>query len=134
MSEQQGTPEEHGVSVDHEDLVMRLWQQIWIDNDLDRITDLVADPYVRHTRDGTISSTPAGYARHVEKAIGNIRSTGLEVDDISSEGDKVYAHVRVRGINLTTGDGIVITWLAHYRIHDGRVAESWSLHQTGLDW
>ena len=118
----------------NEDLVTALWHQIWIDNDFERLSELVDDPYVRHTRDGTITATPDEYARHIESTVQSIKSTAIDIDDLTSVGDRVYARLRLRGVNLTTGDELVITWLAHYRIHAGRIAESWSMHQTGLDW
>ena len=133
MSDEQNRAAE-GSSAANQDLVTRLWQEIWIDNDFTRLRELVSDPYVRHTRDGTVSSTPAEYARHIESAVQSIKSTAVDIDDLTSVGDRVYARLRLRGVNLTTGDELHLTWLAHYRIVDGRVAESWSMHQTGLDW
>ena len=112
----------------------RLWQEIWIDNDFTRLQELVADPYVRHTRDGTVASTPAEYARHIESAVRTIRGTEVEIHDTATAGDIVFARLNLHGVNLSTGNAVKLTWLAHYRIVDGRVAESWTMHQTGLDW
>ncbi len=50
------------------DVVRALWQRIWIEGALDELGDLVADPYVRHTREGTTAQSPAEYGRSVGAA------------------------------------------------------------------
>ena len=122
------------MTTDHHDLVARLWNQIWIDGDLDLLDEIVADPYVRHTREGTETTTPAAYARHIESAVRVLRGTEVEINDIVSSGDLVFARLTLHGVNMETGAQVKLTWLTEYRIAGGRIAEAWTMHQSGLDW
>ena len=122
------------MSADTEALVKALWNHIWIDGELDRLGDVVSDPFVRHTRDGTQTTTPEGYARHLESVRATIRATDVRFEHLMSIDDHVYARIVVTGVNLAAGDAVHLTWLAHYRVADGRIAEAWTMHQTDLDW
>ncbi len=122
------------MSADSESLVKSLWNHIWIDGDLDRLGEVVADPFVRHTREGTQTTTPQEYARHLISVRDTIRATEVRFEHLSSIDDHVYARLVVDGVNLAIGDAVHLTWLAQYRIADGRIAEAWTMHQTDLDW
>lgn len=117
-----------------EALVEQLWQRIWIDGDVEDLSDLVADPFIRHTRDGTQSLTPASYGRHITSVVRSLRGTELRFSHLASSDDHVYARLTVDGFDLATEQPLHVTWLAQYRIADGRIAEAWTLHQTDLDW
>lgn len=116
------------------ELVTRLWNEIWIDGQLELLDEIVADPYVRHTREGTFTATPAEYGRHIESAVRTIKGTEVEIQATATEGDTVFARLRLHGVNLDTGHTVKLTWLTQYRIENGRIAESWTMHQPGLDW
>ncbi len=117
-----------------EQLIIQLWDALWIHRDREAVSDLFAEPYVRHSRDGTVRSSPDDYAMRMLTAMKHIRGAELRVDDIAAVGDMVYARMCLEGVNLDTGTPVSITWLGHYRIHQGKIAESWMLHQTDLDW
>jgi hypothetical protein len=122
------------------EIVETLWQRLWIDGNLESLDELIGDPYVRHTRDGTVTMTPAEYGEVIGAAVEVIRGTRVEVDEIAAApaadgtGDMVSARMTLRAVNIAVGDEVTITWLAHYRIVGGRITESWVLHETGLDW
>ncbi len=122
------------MSRENEMLIETLWNHIWLDQSLDRLGEVLADPFVRHTRDGTERTTPQRYARHVSSSVKTIRPTRLHVAYIASVNDYVFARLILEGVNVAVGSKVKITWLAHYRIVAGLIAESWSMHQTGLDW
>lgn len=122
------------MTTDHEALVTRLWNQIWIDGELDLLDEVVHDPYVRHTREGTETTSPAAYARHLESAVRTIRGTEVRINAMVASGDIVFARLNLHGVNIETGNAVKLTWLAQYRIVDGRIAEAWTMHQPGLDW
>lgn len=115
-------------------LVSKLWHQIWIDGELDLLDGIVTDPYVRHSREGTTTSTPAEYARHIESAVRTIRGTEVEIHATATAGDLVFARLNLHGVNMDTGNPVKLTWLAQYRVEGDRIAESWTMHQPGLDW
>ncbi len=122
------------MSRNNEMLVETLWNHIWIDQSLDRLGEVLADPFVRHTRDGTERTTPQRYARHVSSSVKTIRPTRLDFAHLASVDDYVYARLVLEGVNVAVGSKLKITWLAQYRIVAGRIAESWSMHRTDLDW
>ena len=122
------------MSRDNETLIKTLWNHIWVDQSLDRLGEVLADPFVRHTRDGTERTTPQRYARHISSSVKTIRPTSLHFAHIASVDDYVYARLVLEGVNVAVGSKLKITWLAQYRIADGLIAESWSMHRTDLDW
>ena len=122
------------MSRENEVLIETLWNHIWIDQSLDRLGEVLADPFVRHTRDGTERTTPQRYARHVSSSVETIRPTKLDFAQIAAVDDYVFAHLTLEGVNVAIGSKVKITWLVQYRIAAGLVAESWSMHQTDLDW
>lgn len=122
------------MTTENEALVTQLWDRIWIAGEFDDLDQLLADPYVRHTRDGTLSVTPAEYARHVQAATRTIRGTQVTVVDIASTTDMVFARLHLDAVNLDTGNSLRLTWLTQFRIADGKIAEAWTMHQAGLDW
>lgn len=122
------------MSRENEALIETLWQHIWIDRSLERLGEVLADPFVRHTRDGTERATPETYACHVASSVATIRTTRLRFDHLSSVDDYVFARLSLEGVNVAVGDKLKITWLAQYRIASGLIAEAWSMHQTNLDW
>lgn len=119
---------------ENEALIKTLWQHIWLDRSLDRLGEVLADPFVRHTRDGTEETTPERYARHVALSVAAICTTKLHFDHLASIDDCVFARLSLEGVNADVGRKIKITWIAQYRIASGLVAEAWSMHQTDLDW
>ncbi len=120
---------------DHpEQLVIQLWNAVWIDRDREAMRDLLAEPYIRHGREGTTTSGPDDYATRMLTSLKHLKGADLRVDDIASVGDMVYARMHMGGVNLETGNAVSISWLGHYRVHKGKIAESWMLHQTDLDW
>ena len=64
----------------------------------------------------------------------------VTVDDIIAEGDKVVARATGEGTHLgeymgipPTGRRIKVSWIAIYRIADGRLAEHWQhIYELGL--
>jgi len=122
------------MSPENEALIETLWNHIWIEQSLDRLGEVLADPFVRHTREGTELTTPRDYALHISSSAATIRPTRLHFDQISSVDDYVFARLGIEGVNVAIGGTLKITWLAQYRIADGLIAESWSMHQTGLNW
>ena len=122
------------MTTENEALVGRLWEKIWITGDFDDIDSLVADPYIRHTRDGTTTSSTAAYETHIEAATRTFRGTKVTVADIASADDIVFARLHLDAVNLDTDNAVRLTWLTQYRIANGKIAESWTMHQSGLDW
>ncbi|MBT5137886.1 MAG: nuclear transport factor 2 family protein [Acidimicrobiaceae bacterium] len=114
--------------------VVRLWRTIWLGDPADGLDDILSDPYIRHTRDGTASVTIREYVEHMRQATRNVRGTDLRVDQSVEMADRTFIRVTLMGVNITSGDPVMITVVGEYRLNEGRIAESWSMHQSGLDW
>jgi hypothetical protein len=117
-----------------ENVLTRTWRKLWIDADATGIDALVADPYVRHTCDGTVSMTASEYGGHIARITSHIRGTEVDVDHLAEVGDMIYARFTLKGMNLTTGTPVSVAWLGQYRTVDGKLAESWTLRETDAAW
>ena len=114
--------------------VIQLWRTIWLDGHTHGLDDVLADPYIRHTRDGTASVTVREYIEHMRQTTRNVRGTDLSVEQLVEITDRTFARITLMGVNVTSGDPVMITIVGEYRLNEGRIAESWSMHQPGLDW
>ena len=115
-------------------VLVRTWRALWIDHDTSGITDLVHDPYVRHTCDGDVTMSPADYGDHIARITAHIRGTEVDVAYLHEAGDMIHARFTLKGMNLTTGTPVSVAWLGQYRTVDGKLAESWTLRQTDAAW
>ena len=122
------------MSVDVEALVRGYWQRVWLERDLDAIDEFFADPTIRHTVDGTVRHSVAELRRRIDDGLRAVRGTEISVDAVTVVGDTAWTRVTLRGTSLPSMTPMTVTWMAQYRIADGLIAESWALHQAGLDW
>lgn len=122
------------MTIDDNDPVVRLWRQLWIDGDDTAITELLTDPFVRHTTEGRKVDTPSAYGHHVCTVTRHLKGTDVVVDHLSHTGDMTHVRFTLEGINLMTGEPISIGWIAHYRTDTGRIAEAWTMRQTDFSW
>lgn len=120
--------------VEVEALVRDYWRRVWLGADLDAVAELLADPSIRHSSEGTQSFTVAEFRDRIAKALEIIRITGIRIDALSVLGDTVWARVTMQAVSLATAGPMSITWMTQYRVADGRIAETWGLHQSGVDW
>ena len=56
------------------------------------------------------------------------------IEDQVVSGDRVWTRATSRGVNLTTDDASVITWIVVHRIEGDRIAETWSATLPGVEW
>ena len=117
-----------------ESVVRAYWERVWLERDLDALEDLVTDPVVRHTAEGTQSLTRREYRRRLADAFEMVRATEVSIDSIIADGPTVWIRLTLRGVSLATAAPMSLAWLGQYRIESGRIAELWALHQPGMDW
>lgn len=117
-----------------ETVVRAYWERVWLERDLDALEDLVADPVVRHTAEGTQSLTRQQMRQRLAGAFETVRATEVSIDAICADGSTVWIRLTLRGVSLATAAPMSLVWLAQYRIEGGRIAELWALHQPGTDW
>ena len=117
-----------------ESVVRAYWDRVWLEQDLDALEDLVTDPVVRHTAEGTQSLTRHEYRRRLADAFEAVRATEVSIDSVTADGLTVWIRLTLRGVSLATAAPMSLAWLGQYRIEGGRIAELWALHQPGMDW
>ena len=130
---------EHGDNRSSDDggeasVVRGYWQRIWLERDLDALEDLVADPTVRHTAEGTQTLTRAELRGRLAGAFEAVRVSEVSFDALTADGATVWARLTLRGVSLATAAPMTLAWIAQYRVSGGRIAEIWALHQPGVDW
>lgn len=119
---------------DAERVVRDYWQKVWVDADLDSLADVVAEPTIRHTIDGTHELTLAALRQRISDALRTICGSEVSIDSITVDGDTVWARVTLKGTTLATMAPLTLTWMAQYRLEGDKIAEMWALHRSGLDW
>jgi hypothetical protein len=115
------------------DLVARWWT-IWRDGDVALADEICTDPYVRHTSLGTEHVSRTEYKKRLGSQLHVMRGATTTIDDQVVSGDRVWTRATSRGVNLTTDDASVITWIVVHRIEGDRIAETWSATLPGVDW
>lgn len=121
-------------SASAESVVRAYWERIWLERDLDALEDLITDPVVRHTAEGTQYLTRHEYRRQLADAFEAVRATEVSIDAITAVGSAVWIRLTMRGVSLATAAPMSLAWLSQYRVEGGRIAELWALHQPGADW
>lgn len=116
------------------DVVNRYWHNVWIERDLSVLGDLYTDPTIRHTVSGSRTVDVATLAENLTESLRAMRGESFTVDKLTVVDDIAWLRLTLRGVSLANMSPITITWLAQYRLESGRIAETWALHQVGLDW
>ena len=117
-----------------ERVVQQYWESVWIERDLSVLGDLYTDPTIRHTVNGSRTVDLATLAASLTDSLRAMRGESFNIDQLTVVADIAWLRLTLKGLSLATMTPITITWLAQYRLVDGRIAETWALHQAGLDW
>lgn len=122
------------MSGDPEQLIRTYWQRVWLDRDLSALDELMTDPVTRHTTDGSASIPLAAFRDRLSDALTAVRSKEMSIDGLTVDGETVWLRLTLHSISMATMSPMPLTYMAQYRVADGRIAEIWQLHQSGLDW
>ena len=112
---------------------MRCWQALWIDGDTHTALGCLHDPYVRHGVDGPATMSPEAYVAHVTTITSDLRHLARCRPPARGRRHAVRPLHDAR-VNVTTGGTIAIAWIGHYRLVDGKLAESWTMRQSDFAW
>lgn len=116
------------------EIVERYWQRVWLERDLDAVAESYSDPTIRHTVHGTRTVSVEQLQRDLTDSLRGFRGESFSIDQLTVDGDIAWLRLTLRGVSLAAMTPIVITWMAQYRLDHGCIAETWVLHQSGLDW
>lgn len=111
------------------------WQtRAWGECDLDVVDELIAEPFVRHSLNGSakrsrdeLKADVGEYRKAFGKAV-------IDVRDRVVDGDKVWLRTTIRGASLQTGEPRSLDRIQIYRLDNGLIAEVWTLHATDVGW
>lgn len=89
----------------------------------------------------TVTRTPSDYADHVREMIEAYGEFSLEIQELLTQGDKVYVRWRQTGTHVGDVDGYTPTHLpvieiasAVYRVENERIAEYWiQIDRLGIE-
>lgn len=115
-------------------LVARWWQGIWQTGDLSVVDEICADPYLRHTGVGSERLSKSEHVKRLNHTREVMRGAVTTIDDQVVVGDKVWTRATSRGVNLTSVEHAVITWIVIHRIEHGKIAETWASTLPGVEW
>ena len=116
------------------EIVERYWRRVWLERDLDAVAESYTDPTIRHTVHGTRTVSVEQLQRDLTDSLRGFRGESFSIDQLTVDGDIAWLRLTLRGVSLAAMTPIVITWMAQYRLDRGCIAETWVLHQSGLDW
>lgn len=122
------------MAAEPEQVVRDYWQKVWVERDLDALTDLVTDPCLRHTVEGTEALSVAALQARLQDGLAALRCQDMTIDDLIARDDMVWVRLTLRSISMATMAPMPLTFMAQYRVREGRITELWQLHQSGLDW
>ena len=105
-----------------ESVVRTYWDHIFVGRDLDALDNLVTDPSIRHTADGTRSFTPSELKEHLRDALCAFRTDKLSIEALTVDGDNVWMRANVHAVSLATMTPINFAWIAQYRVEGDRIS------------
>ena len=115
-------------------LLRRWFEDVWSKGDLNALPELCHDPLVRHTSQGSETVSLAEYRERIVQSQRVLHGASTTIDDEVVDGDKIWARATSRGVSLETAGPNVLTWMACYRISDGKLAESWIATIPNVEW
>jgi len=121
-------------------VIRRLYQEVFVDWNLDAIDELVAPDFVGHEMPPGTPRGPEGFKQFYDSLRTAFPDLTYQVDDIVSERDRVVVRWTWRCTHVgkfvgiaPTGKSATVTGIAIYRVANGRCVERWvELNLLGL--
>jgi steroid delta-isomerase-like uncharacterized protein len=102
--------------------------------DLSVVDELVADGYVEHEQVPGLAPGKAGVRQLFEMFHAAFDHSGVAVDDMIAEGDKVFVMARMTGTQRgefmgvpPAGNTINVSVCDYFRVHNGALTEHWGI-------
>ena len=121
-------------------LYRRLAEEVLNKKNLAAIDDLLASDFAEHPGGQRKQVGPEGFRENRKRRIAAFPDWNVVIDDLIAEGDKVVVRATGRGTHAgefngiaPTGKRISVTWIAIYRVVNGKLAEHWqNIDDLGL--
>ncbi|MDQ0722672.1 putative ester cyclase [Paenibacillus sp. W4I10] len=128
-----------------EQIVRTFFEEVRSGRNPDYASRLMAEQVLAHQviseDEVTVTRTPSDYADHVREMIEAYGEFSLEIQEMLTQGDKVYVRWRQTGTHIGEVDGYSPTNLpvieiasAVYRVENERIAEYWiQIDRLGIE-
>lgn len=113
---------------------VRRWWDVWCNGDLAAFDEIVADTFVRHGMQGTVTRTRQQAKEDMARYRDSMEIAEVRIHSAAVRGDEVWCRVTTHGVNRKTEEPVTMSWLQACRLEDGRIAEMWLLYASGVDW
>jgi steroid delta-isomerase-like uncharacterized protein len=121
------------MSEENKELVRRFYQRLNAE-DLAVVDEVVSDAFIEHELVPGLGPTKAGLRQLFEMFHAGFDEASIEVDDIISEGDKVFVLARMTGKHggefmgiPASGNHIDVNLCDFYRVREGSLVEHWGV-------
>ncbi|MEK4664667.1 ester cyclase [Priestia sp. FSL H7-0729] len=128
-----------------EQIVRSFFEEVRSGRNPDYASSVMAEQVLAHQviseEEVTVTRTPSDYAAHVREMIEAYGEFSLEIQELLTQGDKVYVRWRQTGTHVGDVDGYTPTNLpvieiasAVYRLANERIAEYWiQIDRLGIE-
>ncbi|WP_336765353.1 ester cyclase [Paenibacillus sp. USHLN196] len=128
-----------------EQIVRTFFEEVRSGRNPDYASSVMAEQVLAHQviseEEVTVTRTPSDYADHVREMIEAYGEFSLEIQELLTQGDKVYVRWRQSGTHVGEVDGYSPTNLpvieiasAVYRVENERIAEYWiQIDRLGIE-
>ncbi|WP_433750732.1 ester cyclase [Paenibacillus amylolyticus] len=128
-----------------EQIVRTFFEEVRSGRNPDYASSVMAEQVLAHQviseEEVTVTRTPSDYADHVREMIEAYGEFSLEIQELLTQGDKVYVRWRQTGTHVGDVDGHTPTNLpvieiasAVYRVENERIAEYWiQIDRLGIE-
>lgn len=128
-----------------EQIVRTFFEEVRSGRDPDYASNVMAEQVLAHQviseEEVTVTRTPSDYADHVREMIEAYGEFSLEIQEMLTQGDKVYVRWRQTGTHIGEVDGYSPTNLpvieiasAVYRVENEQIAEYWiQIDRLGIE-
>lgn len=128
-----------------EQIVRTFFEEVRSGRNPDYASSVMAEQVLGHQviseEEVTVTRTPSDYADHVREMIEAYGEFSLEIQELLTQGDKVYVRWRQSGTHVGEVDGYSPTNLpvieiasAVYRVENERIAEYWiQIDRLGIE-
>ncbi|MDQ0658538.1 ester cyclase [Paenibacillus sp. W2I17] len=128
-----------------EQIVRTFFEEVRSGRNPDYASSLMAEQVLAHQviseEEVTVTRTPSDYADHVREMIEAYGEFSLEIQELLTQGDKVYVRWRQTGTHVGKVDGFSPTNLpvieiasAVYRVENEQIAEYWiQIDRMGIE-
>jgi steroid delta-isomerase-like uncharacterized protein len=121
-------------------LYMRLATEVLNGKNLDVVDEIIARDFVEHVAGEARPTGAEGFKAARQRRNAVFPDWSVVVEDLIAEGDKVVVRATGRGTHRgefmgipPTGRQVRVTWIAIYRVANGRLAEHWqNIDELGL--